>query len=113
MDDEIKDWKLKLRYGRLTTNFKHFTVLADGEVGELIEGFDCRPGRAWMSMKVWAADADEAVDLIDLVGKDVGFTVDGRTHVYTTEPTEPPRERPCAYDIKFSSYNRDEESDPI
>lgn len=45
------DWKLKLRYGKLSTNFSHFTVLADGVAGRLSDGFDCRPGPAWMAMK--------------------------------------------------------------
>jgi hypothetical protein len=35
MNYEIKDWKLKLRYGKIKIDFKHFTVLTDGIVGEL------------------------------------------------------------------------------
>jgi hypothetical protein len=46
MEEDTKDWKLRLRYGKLTTTFKHFIVLADGVVGKLGDGFECRPGRA-------------------------------------------------------------------
>lgn len=28
----FKNWKLKLRYGRVRTDFHHYTLLADGEV---------------------------------------------------------------------------------
>ena len=30
-----KDWKLKLRYGKTKTSFKHYTVLANGIVRDL------------------------------------------------------------------------------
>ena len=38
MSDEDKNWKLKLRYGKLKTPFQHFTLIADGIVGDLIDG---------------------------------------------------------------------------
>jgi len=34
MDDSQKDRKLKLRYGKLTTPYKHFSVIAEGIAGE-------------------------------------------------------------------------------
>ncbi len=104
MNEGEKDWKLKLRYGKLTTPFHHFTVLADGIAGELTGGFDYRPGRAWMAMKVWATDSDESMDMIRVIGEQIGFTVDGRIYVYVTEPEKPPGERPHGYDIKFTPY---------
>jgi len=106
MNDE-KDWKLKLRYGRLTTPFQHFTVLADGIAGDLKDGFECRPGRAWMAMKTWATDTDESTDMIRVIGKQIGFVVDGRVEVYVTEPDQPPGENPHGYDIKFTPYDED------
>ena len=105
MEREESDWKLKLRYGKLSTEFSHFTVLADGIVGNLVEGFNCRPGRAWMAMKTWAADADESAHMIRLIGENIGFTVDGDIQVYDTEPDAPPQENPHGYDIKFTPYD--------
>jgi hypothetical protein len=105
VEEDTKDWKLRLRYGKLTTTFKHFTVLADGVVGKLGDGFECRPGRAWMSMKTWATDADESMDMIRVIGERIGFTVDGRIEVYVTEPDQPPGEKPHGYDIRFTPYD--------
>jgi len=101
----MKDWKLKLRYGKLTTPFRHFTVIADGLVGQLVEGYECRPGKAYMSMKTWATDTVESTDMIKVIGKHIGFTVTGKIHVFQTEPTEPPGENPHGYDIKFTPYH--------
>jgi hypothetical protein len=100
----MKDWKLKLRYGQLKTSFKHFTVIADGVVGELEEGFECRPGKAYMGMKTWAADTGESANMIKVIGEQIGFTVVGKIEVFETEPTEPPSENPHGYDIKFTPY---------
>jgi len=105
MNDTTKDWKLKLRYGRLNTDFKHFTVLADGVVGKLRDEFDCRPGRAWMAMKAWATDGDESADMIRLIGRQIGFTVDGEIMIYDTQPEEPPRDKPFGYGIGFTPYD--------
>lgn len=101
------DWKLKLRYGKLKTPFQHFTVMADGEVGELRDGFECRPGRAWMTMKTWATDSEESMEMIRVIGEQIGFAVDGRVLVYDTEPEQPPRENPHGYDITFAPYAKD------
>ncbi len=100
-----KDWKLKLRYGKLCTPFHHYTVLADGIVGELVEGFNCRPGKAWMGMKTWATSTGESVDMIKVIGEQIGFTVTGSVEVYETEPTQPTQDNPHGYDIKFTPYD--------
>ncbi|MEM6767702.1 MAG: hypothetical protein AAF655_22385 [Bacteroidota bacterium] len=102
-----KDWKLKLRYGILQTPYSHYTVLANGIVGELVEGFQCPKGKAWMAMKTWASSTGESGDMIRIIGKEIGFTVTGRVEVYKTEPKEPPRENPYGYDIKFTPYKTD------
>jgi len=107
MGNETKDWKLKLRYGKIKTNFCHFTVMADGVAAELVEGFECRPGRAWIAMKTWASDVDEAADMIRAIGSQIGFTVEGRIYVYDTEPELPPIEKPYGYDISFTPYDED------
>lgn len=107
MNEEMKDWRLKLRYGQLSTPFQHFTVLADGCVGVLAEGFECRPGRAWMAMKAWARNSDESSEMICVIGHQIGFTVDGRIEIYETEPEEPPRDKPYGYAIGFTPYDED------
>lgn len=105
MDSSETDWKLHLRYGKLKTAFKHFTVFADGVVGQLEEGFECRPGRAWMAMKTWATDADESADMIQVIGRQIGFFVDGKIEVYASEPEQPPGANPHGYDIGFTPYD--------
>ena len=116
MDDEGQDknWKLKLRYGKLKTPFQHFTLLADGVVGDLMEGFSCRPGSAIMAMKVWASSAEEAFDMIRAIGEQIGFTVTGRIQIYETAPVSPPpRENPHGYDIRFTPYDDERERPTI
>ena len=102
-----KDWKLKLRYGKLSTPYQHFTVLANGIVGELIEGFECRPGKAYMAMKTWASSVDESAEMIQVIGEQIGFTVTGKIEVFDTEPVEPPEDKPHGYDIQFTAYDED------
>jgi hypothetical protein len=100
----MKDWKLKIRYGKLKTPYQHFTVIADGVVEQLVEGFECRPGKAYMGMKTWATDTGESADMIKVIGEQIGFTVTGKIEVFTTEPIEPPGENPHGYDIQFTPY---------
>ena len=65
MTEERPDhsWKLRLRYGRLQTPYSHYTVIAEGIVGELKHGFSCPPGHAFMGMKTWSTSADESADM--------------------------------------------------
>jgi hypothetical protein len=102
----MNDWKLKLKYGKTSTPYQHFTVLADGQIGELVEGFECSSDRAWMSMKTWSTDADESADMIQVIGEQIGFKVDGKIHIYETEPDESPREKPFGYAINFEGYEK-------
>jgi hypothetical protein len=104
MNNSSSNWKLQLRYGKLKTEFKHYSVLADGVVIELVEGFDCRPGRAWMAMKTWAIDLDQSADMIQSIGNKIGFKVDGRVEIYDTAPEQPPEDKPFGYDIQFTPY---------
>jgi hypothetical protein len=103
MDDDANSaWRLALRYGQLSTPYSHFSVIAEGTVGTLSEGFSCPPGGAFMGMKAWASSSDEAIDMLRVIGQRIGFSVTGRTYVYDTEPSEPPRDDPRAYDINFT-----------
>ena len=115
MSDEggDKDWKLKLRYGKLQTPFQHFTLIADGVVGDLIEGFSCHPGPAFMAMKVWASSHDEAFDMIRVIGEKIGFAATGRIQLYDTPPDVPPRDDPHGYAITFTPYGDEPEQPTI
>lgn len=104
MNEHSADWKLKLRYGRLTTKFSHFTVMADGVAEQLAEGFACPPGPAWMTMKAWAEDANEAAHMIKLIASHIGFSIAGEILVYDTEPDEPAQKEPHGYGIAFTAY---------
>jgi hypothetical protein len=107
MEQEQPDpsWKAQLRYGKIQTPFHHFTAMAEGTVGKLADGFECPPGSAWMAMKTWASSADESADMIRVIGRQIGFTVTGKIHIYETEPTKPPGDKPHGYDIGFTPFD--------
>lgn len=105
MEESERDWKLKLRYGKTKTPFKHYTVIASGKVGDLVEGFECPQGSAYMGIKVWAESDDEAGDMIQIIGDQIGFTVTGNIEIYITEPEQPPQENPFGYDITFTPFS--------
>ena len=104
MENTNKDWKLKLRYGKLQTPFKHVTILAEGVVRELRDGYVCPPGDAFMGMKAWALSDEQAADMIKTIGSQIGFEVTGEIQIYYSEPLEPPQENPYGYDINFHSF---------
>ncbi len=89
------------------TPFKHYTLLAEGVVGDLIEGFSCRKGSAVMGMKVWASSEEEAFDMIRSIGRQIGFQVTGEIELYITEPASAPRAKPYGYGIKFTPFDPD------
>jgi hypothetical protein len=103
----LKNWKLKLRYGRMKTAFHHFTVLAEGEVVSPNKDFGTGLGPSFFGMKVWASDSDEAIDMVRAIGQHLGFASTGRIYVYDTDPTEPPGTEPHGYELKFTPYERD------
>ena len=70
---DYSDWKLELRYGKEHTPFIHFTVLGNGEVFDNTHGFDCPLWPAVMAIKVWAVDTNQAADMLNVIGEQVGF----------------------------------------
>jgi hypothetical protein len=56
-------------------------------------------------MKTWATSSDESGDMIRVIGEQIGFTITGRILIYETEPSEPPKENPFGYDIKFQPFD--------
>ncbi|MCG8600544.1 MAG: hypothetical protein MI807_10415 [Verrucomicrobiales bacterium] len=106
--DEIPDWKLKLRYGQITTDLQHLTALAEGRMVKPDNDFACPVGPAWMAMKTWAADTDESADMIRVIGNQIGFEVTGKVEIFATEPERPPTEKPTGYDINFTPFGDDD-----
>ena len=106
-ESQSQNWKLELRYGRIVTPYKHFTAIADGVAGELKDGFECRPGPAVMSIKTWAADADESAHMARIIGQQIGFSAIGKIEIYETEAEQRPGENPHGYDINFVPYDED------
>jgi hypothetical protein len=97
----------QLRYGKIKTSFMHHTVIAEGQVGDLVEGFECRQGPAFMAMKTWSNSADEAAEMIQNIGSQIGFSVTGQIEIFDTPPVKAPGEQPFGYDIKFTPFNED------
>ena len=104
MGEGDRDWKLKLRYGRLSTPFTHFTVIAEGVAGTLSDGFECCPGSAFMTMKVWAMSTEQAAEMITSIGGRIGFRVTSGIDVYVSGPTDAPLEQSYGYDIRFTPF---------
>jgi len=105
MKDLEKDWKLRLRYGKISTPYQHYTLIANGIVAsELVEGFTCPKGNAFMGMKVWAESIDDSIEMIQSIGNQIGFEVTGKIEVFKTEPEQPPEEKPFGYDITFTPF---------
>jgi hypothetical protein len=104
-DQPEKNWKLKLRYGKLKTPYRHFSAIAEGVVGELSDGFSCRAGSAFMGMNTWSSSADESADMIRVIGRRIGFVVTGKIHIFETDPKEPPKDTPYGYEIKFTPFD--------
>jgi len=101
-----KNWKLLLKYGRLSTPYKHFTLIIDGEVTELMEHVEAQIGPCFMGLKVWATDENEAFDVAAQISKHLGFNPTGRVSLYETEPQQPPSDNPSAYGATFTPYER-------
>jgi hypothetical protein len=106
--DQPNEWQQRLERSPETTKYSHYTVLADGVVGvgSLGDGFSCRPGRALMTMHVWASDSGESIDMIREIGTGIGFTFDGEIDVFATPPSQLPKRSPYGYDIHFVAYGR-------
>jgi hypothetical protein len=103
-----KNWKLNLRYGRLKTAFRHFTLIGDGEIAVANPGYGTIQGAAaFFTIKVWASDQQEAVNMLAAIGRDVGFDASGEVSVYITDPQQPPKDVSYGYDLDFHQYIRD------
>ena len=86
----------------LMTEFTHYTLIADGHVFEPNAEYATDIGPCIMGMKVWAADADQAADMIVVIGKRLGFKADGEL---------PAEDQPFGYDVQFTTYADIEDDD--
>lgn len=98
------DWKVQWREGRLKTPYRHFTAMVEGLVVELSMGFTCPPGYAFMVMKAWAASPDDAVDIVQVMSGQIGFTLTRPVYVFESEPALPPQNHPYGYDVDFTPF---------
>lgn len=105
-NDWTKDWKVRLRYGKLHTPYSHFTLLGAGELTNELTWNDCRPGPAILSMKIWASCQDEAFDVFRSVAHQIEFEIDDKIELYDTDPKNPPKVEPYAYDLMFTPFER-------
>ena len=103
--DVAHNWKSLYQSGKLNTPYKHYSVIVDGVAGARAEEFGGRPGPAFLVMKIWASSTKEAAHMARLFADRAGFELRGKIEVYNTEPSEPPRDQPHAYDIKFTPYD--------
>ena len=104
---EVSDWKLKLRYGRVTTPFTHYTLLADGRLLAANEKLGGEPGPAFFGLKIWAVDDDEAFIIYRDIASREGFEIGDKIDLWTTDPERPPKDRPYAYGPKLTAYSED------
>lgn len=98
------NWKLKLKYGKLKTDFIHYTVLADASCCKVNAKYNCPDGPAWASMKMWSKNEKECADMIKYFGNKMGFICLGDIQIHISEPVKPPKKKPFGYDLKFNPY---------
>ena len=87
-------WKLLYRLGLLRTPYRHFTASARGtKDGEA----------AVLSMSSWAPSKEVAADMVEVIGRELGFLVTGSVDVRENgHPAEPPPQKnPSAYGLSI------------
>ena len=104
MGKSEKNWKLKLRYGKLRNQLTHYTIIAPVVITHFIDDFDAKPGKAYAGVKIWAHDANHAFEIFQDVGSQIGYEVTGKMELYKTDPEQAPDKEPYAYGINFSYY---------
>ena len=105
MEASENDWKLKLRYAKISTPYTHYTIIAEGKVEDELEGFMCPKGNAFMGMKIWAESTEQSVDVFQSISQNIKFKITGKLQIYESEPNEPPKENPSGYDITFTPFS--------
>jgi hypothetical protein len=85
--------------------FTHYAIVADGRIVEANAEFGTEPGPAVISMKAWASNTEEAVDMIVEVSNRFGFKLAGEIEIYVTAPDAEAKDHPFGYDVGFSRYD--------
>lgn len=104
-----KNWLQKLKLGKIKTQFHHYTVLVDVFAEEDITDYEsnvCPKGKAWMGVKVWATDTEEAGDVAFQLAQSLGFEIN-EIQIFNTEPEQPPTENPSAYGVNYTPYEEE------
>jgi len=99
-----KNWKLKLRFGKIKTPFIHYTLIAPVLISGYNEIYSAEPGNAFVGIKVWAENMDKAAELFKCLAEDAEFKIIGNIEIYETNPIEPPKDISFSYGINFSYY---------
>ncbi|MGB3626808.1 MAG: hypothetical protein WA989_13320 [Henriciella sp.] len=83
--------------------FKHYSIVAGGE---LVEGHDVPDGEAGpavVSAKVWAPTVEQAVDVFCEVGNQIGFSINDKVEVHLTPAKQAKQGVPFGYDVRVRS----------
>lgn len=84
------------------SDFKHFSIVAGGDTMDGHQIPDGRIGPSVMSMKVWAASVEEAVDVIIAIGNEIGFKIEENVEVFRSKATEMARDEAFAYNVRVT-----------
>ncbi|HIG23771.1 MAG TPA: hypothetical protein EYG02_11570 [Henriciella marina] len=90
------------------SEFKHFCLVAGGETMEGHAVPDGRVGPSVMSLKVWAASVEEAVEVIISIGNEIGFKIEQNVEVIRSKATQMARDEAFAYAVRITPCAHDE-----
>lgn len=99
-----KDWKLKLRYGKIRTPYQHFTAIAEGVVVKSDNSLQYPAGPAIITLRTWARDSGQSIELIQSLGNELGYDITGNIQIYETDPERPPKDKPYGYGLNFTPF---------
>ena len=102
-----KDWKLKLRYGKIKTPYQHFTAIAQGVVVTSDNSLQCPAGPAMITIRTWATDAAQSAQIIQFFGSELGYEITEDIQIYETDPERPPKDQPYGYGINVTPFEND------
>lgn len=83
--------------------FKHYSIVAGGQLVDGHEVPDGKPGPAVVSAKVWADSVEQAVDVYCEVGNRIGFSIDKDVEVHLTPAKQAKQDNPFGYDVRVRS----------
>ncbi|WP_084421279.1 hypothetical protein [Henriciella litoralis] len=93
--------------------FKHFSLIAGGDTMEDHSVPNGEVGPSVMSMKVWAASVEQAVDVICEIGNEIGFKIEQNVEVVRSKATQAPRDEPFAYEVRVTPCTEDDRAEAV